>query len=89
MGRKATFSNEDLVQAWKKVAGNGGTRKDVIIELGFDPGTEAGRKAYNNVTQRVRALTHKGVTFPELTKGQGGQRTSVEDINHLNEILGG
>lgn len=82
MAKPATFTNEQLVRAWKEVADKNGTRKDVVALLGLDA-----KKGYNNVTQRVKYLTKLGIPMPELTTSRKGVRTSSADVDALKAIL--
>jgi len=97
---KNLFSNEQLLVAWRTVAGSDprGTRRDVvnlILEaIGQDPENEvAYRKMYNNVTQRVKLLTKRNaevggsLVFEPLAPGPRGRRVDSEEIMRLAALM--
>jgi hypothetical protein len=81
-GKSSTFSNERLCLAWRDVLAAGGTRADVVAKLGLDPVL-----GYQNVSQRVKNLTGKGMVFPPLNAGQRGRRVSTEEIARLAALI--
>ena len=96
---RATFTNEQLCQAWVKQiqAKPQGTRGDVVrdlmVQMGMNHGDETERrKVYNNVTQRVKQLGKhktKPVSFPELAQGQKGARRTDTQMDSYQAILNG
>ena len=92
---KATFTNEQLCKAWAGQAKAGGTRGDVVKDLMAQMSQDSAdanayRKAYNNVTQRVKQLgSHptKAVTFPQLAAGKKGARRTDDQMDALQAIL--
>lgn len=93
---KATFTNDQLCQAWVKAvkAEPKGTRGDVVRDLmsqtGVEDNDENYRKMYNNVTQRVKQLAAhptKPLVFPALAPGKKGARRSESELDALQAIL--
>jgi len=94
---KATFTNEQLVKTWASQfrADPRGTRGDVVrdlmVSMEQDPSNvDQYRKAYNNVTQRVKQLGNhatKPVAFPQLAAGKQGARRTDEQMDALQVIL--
>lgn len=92
-GRR-TFTDEQLIVAWRTVSLAEGTRKDVIIRLidgspGLDR-TEDYSRIYSAVQQRKTALAKHGVDFDAmpLVEGQRGRRSTV-NVAALNALLTG
>lgn len=90
-----TFNNTQLVTHWYKAAANKGTRRDVVLgimgEMGVQDTKENYRKAYNNVTQRVKQLSEgeQKLVFPSLSEGKKGARRSNSELQALQAILNG
>lgn len=90
---KVTFSDATLCRAWNSAAKSDpkGTRGDVVRKVMEEAGIEVSetneKRTYNNVTQRVKQLEKKGVSFPELASGRRGPRKSSKDIEQLQSLL--
>ena len=92
---RATFTNEQLCQAWAAQIKTQGTRGDVVndlmVKMGQNPAdADAYRKVYNNVTQRMKQLAShptKPLNFPQLKPGKKGARRTDEQMDALQAVL--
>ncbi len=91
MAKVKTFENLALANAWKLTAEKGGTRGDVVLALMTEAGVADSKETrsqwYNNVSQRVKALTEAGVTFPALKAGQRGGHKGARSVADIAAVF--
>lgn len=88
---KGTFTSEALVREMKSAAAAGKTRGEVVVNLMTAAGVEVTDVAkahwYNNVSQRIKALTEAGLTLPVLAAGKRGGGRGKANLDALKAIL--
>jgi len=83
---RTTVSNEQLLKAIKKVHDEGGTRRDVVKELGLEE-----EKGYTTVTTLIGNLKKQGVNIPDLQRASKRSRRTLttEEVEAYNAMFAG